>query len=70
MRIEVATKYRCDGCGIEQHQPSGWQSLVPLVAGSTVVMFTGNHHGKDYCLQCLGAMTGALHDRLRAAEAS
>lgn len=58
MKIKSVTKCRCNGCGIEEENPVGWVSLVPMFAlGTTMTMTIGGHiQSEDYCSGCVETM--------------
>ena len=61
MRIEHRTKYQCDGCRTEQENPAGWQTMVPLMAGSfTMVAGSSAAYGSDFCATCVKHMRAAV----------
>lgn len=60
MRIERVTKYRCNGCGEEEQNPSGWITFRPLMVGQMTATFGGNIAGEDYCRSCVEKMRFAV----------
>lgn len=59
MRIEAATKYRCDGCGVEAINPTAWYSVMPMMF-SGAVFNTVHVPSSDYCSTCVQRMRAAL----------
>jgi hypothetical protein len=61
MKIQLETRYRCDGCGIDAVNPQNWRSMMPLMAGTvTMVIGSGLLGSQDYCPKCLQLMLTAI----------
>jgi hypothetical protein len=58
MRIESVTKFRCDGCGKEETNISGWRMMQVLSFSKDPVYRRDD--GPDFCPDCLKVMLEAL----------
>ena len=60
MKIESITKYRCDGCGVEEASPSDWQSMVQLTPFVAIITYPTTRSATDYCKNCVTQMRNAV----------
>lgn len=59
VKIDQVTKYRCDGCAVEQQNPNGWMQFTPLRADQFMLTIGDSLAGEHYCPECVGRVREA-----------